>query len=579
MANLHVTQIKNKFIEYFDQKIDISDYDGRPEDQRVNAFCSRGLAAYAIAILTGKSYEIAAIAVTDEGNDGGIDAIYFDEDERILSVVQAKWSDEGRAQIDQEAMLKFLSGVRKLISANYNAFLVKKADGTSIETKVYKKRDEVQRALKDHRARLRLILAYTGTDDLQRHAAEDLKRFVDEQNQASELVHVEIVNLSRVHGTLDQHAVERISPDIELFQWGLNTAPYESFYGQISGAVIGELFKKFGVRLFAPNLRVFMGNTAVNDDITETALRDPERFWYFNNGITALCESIEKLPYGGSIRDFGVFKCTGLSIVNGAQTVGSMHRAYIESPASAERSRISIRLISLKDCPPEVGDQITRYTNTQNGIGKKDFAALDSKQMELQRELRIDGISYAVKSGEVIDDKSKGFDFNEAMVALACAHPDLSMAVTAKREVSKLWDDIARPPYTNLVSRILGPELWKLVRIQRMIDERLALHEDSLSGRSSLIIVHGNRLIAHIVFSEIKRIEGAAFRTQLAVDKSKVESLVELVASILIEQIQDPENGYIDSYPGSLFKNREKCLALNKIICEEIRNSEVVPTS
>lgn len=554
----------------------MSDYEGRPVAQQAQAFCSRSLAAYSIAILTGKGYEVAASCVTDEGNDGGIDAIYFDEDEKILNIVQAKWSDEGRAQINQEAMLKFLSGIRKLISADYDAFLVKKEDGRTLETRVYKKRDEIQRALKDHRAKLRLILSYTGVENIQQHANEDLKRFVEEQNQASELVQVERINLARVHGALDQHAIERISPDIELFQWGLNSAPYEAFYGQISGASVGELFKTFGLRLFAPNLRVFMGNTPVNEDITGTALKESEKFWYFNNGITALCESIEKLPYGGASRDFGVFKCTGLSIVNGAQTVGSLHRAYTEDPASLEKVRVSIRLISLRGCPPEVGDQITRFTNTQNGIGKKDFAALDSKQMELQRELRIDNINYAVKSGETVDDRAKGFDFNEAMVALACAHPDISMAVTAKREVSKLWDDISKPPYTTLVKNVLGPELWKLVRIQRIIDERLTQLEEPLTGRASLILVHGNRLVAHIVFSEIRRSEKDAFRTNLNIDEPKVTALVDLVSNALIDQIQVPENGYTESYPGSLFKNREKCFMLNRLVIDHIQARQVI---
>lgn len=550
----------------------MSDYDGRPEGHKTQAFCSRALAAYSIAILTKATYDEAALFVTDEPNDGGIDAIYFDEDERILNVAQAKWSDEGKGQIDQEAMLKFLSGVRKLISADYEAFLVKTPDGKTIETKVYKKRDEVQRALKDHRAKFRLVLAYTGAEQLQTHASDDLKRFIEEQNQASEVIQVEFLNLKRIHGALDQHMIDKISPEIELFQWGLNQEPYEAYYGQVSGTSIGKLFKDHGVRLFSPNLRVFMGGTSVNQDISTTAQLDPKSFWYFNNGITALCESIEKLPYGGGSREFGVFKCTGLAIVNGAQTVGSLHRAFTDNETAADHVRVSIRLISLKDCPPGVGELITRYTNTQNGIGKKDFAALDQKQTEWQRELKIDGITYAVKSGEIVEDPQRGFDFNEAMVALACAHPDINMAVTAKREVSRLWDDTKKAPYTSLVSHVLGPELWKLVQIQRIIDNKLTSLESKLSGRPALIAVHGNRLISHIVFFILKQNEGAAFRTCLNVDTDLVTEVVDLVTTKLTTHMQNETNGYTDSYPGSLFKNREKCLALNNAVIFEIKN-------
>lgn len=566
MANLHVVQIRNKFHEYFDGKIDLSDYDNRSEHDREQAFCTRSLAAYAVVLLSGVDYAQAADAVTDQGNDGGIDAIFYDADEKILNVVQSKWSDEGRAQLNQEAMLKFLSGVRKLIAADYDAFLVKTEHGPSIETKVYKKRHEVQRALKDPRARFRLALVYTGTEDIQVHASGDLKAFIQEQNQASELIQVEKITLGQVHGALDQHAVEKIEAEVELFQWGINGAPYESFYGQISGSVIGQLLQRYGSRLFAPNLRVFMGGTSVNQDITTTALTDPEKFWYFNNGITALCESIEKLPYGGASRDFGVFRCAGLSVVNGAQTVGALHRAYKENPAAADKVRVAIRLISLKGCPPEVGDQITRYTNTQNGIGKKDFAALDPNQIRLQRELRIDGIEYAVKSGELVEDQSKGFDFNEGMVALACAHPDLNMAVTAKREVSKLWDDTSKPPYSVLLKDILGPVLWKYVRILRAAESKLVELEALYSGRPSLIVVHGNRMIEHMVFVRLRSLHGKEFYTDMAVDPKAIKDLVEEISSVLIAHMQDPQNGYTESYPGSVFKNREKCWALRNAI-------------
>lgn len=559
MANLHVTQIKNKFQEYFSENIDISDVSNRDMEYQDNILCTRSLSAYAISIVARADYDTAAKSVTDEPNDGGIDAIFFDQDEKILNIVQSKWSNDGKAQINQEAMLKFLSGVGKLIAADYDKFLVRKADDTTYETKVYKKREEVQSALKDPRAKFRLVFAYTGVEPIQSHAMGDLNAFIDEQNQASEVIKVEYLDLTKIHKALDQHLIQDISPTVEIFEWGRKQEPYDSYFGQISGSQIASLFNEYGVHLFSPNLRVFMGNTPVNEDIINTAITSPSNFWYFNNGITALCESIEKLPYGGQGREFGIFKCNGLAIVNGAQTVGSLFQAFQSNSEAVEKTRVTIRLISLQNCPPGEGDLITKYTNTQNGIGKKDFAALDKRQIELQRVLRIDNISYAVKSGESITDLHNGFDFNEGMVALACAHPDLGMAVTAKREVSKLWDDITKPPYLTLVNSILGPELWKLVKIQRVIDKTIYDMEASLSGRPSLILIHGNRLIAHLVFSLLRREEGASFKNTLTFSTETVEEHTKTISKKLIRVMQDPNVGYADSYPGSLFKNRTKC--------------------
>lgn len=570
MANLHVTQIKNKLKEYFSDCVDVSDVSERAEDYKENIFCTRSLSAYAISMVARADYNTAAQAVTDEPNDGGIDAIYFDQDEKILNVVQAKWSNDGKAQINQEAMLKFLSGVRKLIAADYEKFLVKK-DGVIVqETKVYKKRHEVQSALKDSRAKFRLIFIYTGIESIQSHAMGDLNSFVSEQNQASEVIKVEYLDLTKIHKALDQHLIKDISPTIEIIEWGRKQEPYESFFGQISGSQIATLFDEYGVHLFSPNLRVFMGNTPVNEDIKDTAINSPSHFWYFNNGITALCESIEKLPYGGQGREFGIFKCNGLAIVNGAQTVGSLHQAFLSNKDAVEKIKVTIRLISLEHCPPSEGDLITKYTNTQNGIGKKDFVALDPKQIELQRELKIDNISYAVKSGETITDINNGFDFNEGMVALACAHQDMGMAITAKREVSKLWDDIKKPPYTTLINGILGPELWKLVKIQRVIDKKIHDIEIGLNGRPSLILIHGNRLVSHLVFSSLRKSEGKAFKTNLYFSDEVVTTRTELISTQLIDIMQNPDIGYADSYPGSLFKNRTKCQTLIDELNKEV---------
>ncbi|WP_420912651.1 AIPR family protein [Cyanobacterium aponinum] len=35
----------------------------------------------------------------------------------------------------------------------------------------------------------------------------------------------------------------------------------------------------------------------------ETLKNNPESFWYYNNGITALCSSIQKKPLGGNSRN------------------------------------------------------------------------------------------------------------------------------------------------------------------------------------------------------------------------------------------------------------------------------------
>src|ERR1700693_4489900 len=121
----------------------------------------------------------------------------------------------------------------------------------------------------------------------------------------------------------------------------------------------------------------FKGNTDVNDAIVDTLKNHSENFLYFNNGITLLCSELKKQPLGGKSKDSGVLECRGASIVNGAQTVGSIIHA-LSPHGSNSTARVLVRLISLEDCPADFGSDLTRAANTQNRIEKKDFAALQN---------------------------------------------------------------------------------------------------------------------------------------------------------------------------------------------------------
>jgi len=202
-------------------------------------------------------------------------------------------------------------------------------------------------------------------------------------------------------------------------------------------------------RLFSSNIRFFLKDSDVNEGIFDTIKREPERFWYYNNGITALCSSIAKKPLGGSGRDTGIFECRDVKIVNGAQTVGSIARAYQSSPEQVEKAKIPIRFISLENCPEEFAIEITRFNNTQNRIDRREFVALDPEQERIKSEFQLEGITYVYKSGESISSE-KGFDLNEATISRACKHNDVAFAVRAKDKISSLWENIEKSPYKIL---------------------------------------------------------------------------------------------------------------------------------
>jgi hypothetical protein len=159
----------------------------------------------------------------------------------------------------------------------------------------------------------------------------------------------------------------------------------------------------------------------------------------------------------------------------------------------------------------------------------------------------LDGVTYAYKSGEPLNTRAQAFDLGEATVARACQEANETLAVQAKREIGLLWDDIERAPYKTLFNAgVTGPDLWRAVEVVRSVEAVLQAHRGYEDGRRRLLAVHGNRLIAHLVF--------ATMDTGVELP-AHVESVYETLFNVV-------EELFPDAYLASLFKNLTKCQQL-----------------
>src|SRR5690606_7702687 len=65
---------------------------------------------------------------------------------------------------------------------------------------------------------------------------------------------------------------------------------------------LSEQFERYQHRLFSANIRGYLGSTKsqnnINNGIRTTAATAPERFWAYNNGITALVHRYEAAEAG-----------------------------------------------------------------------------------------------------------------------------------------------------------------------------------------------------------------------------------------------------------------------------------------
>jgi hypothetical protein len=298
------------------------------------------------------------------------------------------------------------------------------------------KASDISDVLADSQATFVLVIAYTGKPQLSSEVRSPIDHLLHDLNDDGDLVSLEVLRQKELHGIVEQAALgASVDLTVMLHEYGIVREPYKAYYGQVDVADIST-WGKFGDHLYHRNIRGFKGSTEVNDSIISTVKDAPDKFLYFNNGITLLCSGLEKQPLGGKSRTSGVFDCKGASVVNGAQTVGSIIAA-LSATGVTSTARVMVRLISLEECPPDFGSEVTRAANTQNKIEKRDFAALDEEQTRIRSEMLLSlGKEYVFRTGDHPPSPDKGCTLDDAAVALACASADIAHCMTAKRASS-----------------------------------------------------------------------------------------------------------------------------------------------
>jgi hypothetical protein len=141
----------------------------------------------------------------------------------------------------------------------------------------------------------------------------------------------------------------------------------------LKGNSLKNLYGKYKESLFAWNIRGYLGNRGINREITTTAEKEAEDFFYFNNGVSAVCTHYDL--NGNTV------VATNFQVINGAQTVGALARG------GTTMTEVLFRLTVTDNVSTGSGinQRIIRYNNTQNAIKLSDFRANDPIQVWLEK--------------------------------------------------------------------------------------------------------------------------------------------------------------------------------------------------
>lgn len=542
---LQVKQIHKRLTADFIPHIDVRDIAKHKGNALEQQKLSRALAAMCISIYAHIPANEAAEYVTDGPRDDGIDAIAYSSITKTAYIVQSKYKDRVPSPTEVE---KFTRGIGHLLSDNYKF----------MNDKLKRRREEITENLSDC-DHIVAIFCYLSPDPPSEEALNISTQFTNDINSSGDVLEFHYMKLNEIHAERNiAQTLESAEVVLQLEKWLTPGNFNKEIMGIVSGDQIAELYTKFGDALFDKNIRKVIASSETNNLILDTIRNSPEDFWSYNNGITILANTIDcadkPRPSSGAER----FRLSSVSIVNGAQTSGALGRAMIEG-VSLDDIFVTVRIISTDNRSDNFGQNVTRFTNTQNTIGVKEFVALDPNQEYWHDTLKDAGILYKYKTGEQSneDEFKYSFGLEDATRALACLS-GIEDATRTKSKISQMWSNIEGERYKRLFPEELNVmTMVNAVIFWRSFNDLYSQFISSSEGKRKKVLQEGTYACCTLAMEKFgyDHVLSDVERQDIEDWLESNARLIEQLASACFDQ-HEAVNG--SGYAGSFFKNSDK---------------------
>ncbi|HEL4776173.1 MULTISPECIES: AIPR family protein [Stenotrophomonas] len=383
--------------------------------------------------------EEAFDCLTDGGGDFGVDALHITEEmdgEFGVTLFQGKYKQnlEGNSNFEQNGITAMINAIRHIFDPS--------ADLGAINDRLRVKVEQARSLIRDGLIpRVRAIACNNG---LKWNA--DAEQSIDRAGFGDQVTW-EHVNHDTLIGIL-----QSIKPvDETLRLTGKAMVEDMNFsrvcVGRMPVSEVAALMRNHGEKLLERNIRRYLGlhGNRVNEGIRTTLhSTTPENFYFFNNGLTLVCD---KFTYNALQQgDFQV-KVKNLQIVNGGQSCMTILKTAEELEKAGQslpvQASVLVRLYELTSDNDDVVLQITHATNSQNPVDLKDLRANDAKQQQLEQSIQDLGYTYRRKR---MDTPARPTDITtgaaaEAVLAVWRQAPHQAKFLT-REHFGKLYDTI-----------------------------------------------------------------------------------------------------------------------------------------
>lgn len=301
----------------------------------------------------------ASDAIIDGANDLGIDAyLPVDFSDNKIRLFQSKY---GTAHSD-EAIAKFKEDVRRLLSKDVTKM---RPELANLVTKIQEKNLKVECC----------------------YVTDQPVNYSDDA--------VEIMDINKIVQSLWDRIKKPAAGKKSKIRLEEMIRYKNTVLGILRLRELTEFVTKNRDYVFESNIRQWMQfKTNVNKGIRETLQSSPDKFFYYNNGITIVVSDFE--AEGADL------VLHAPQIVNGAQTSNSI----LDHAKRTNNLDGSITVTIIKADDEQDQNNITKYRNSQNSVRGKDLVSLMDFHKSIKSQLENYGYFYEIQAGS-FDSKSK----------------------------------------------------------------------------------------------------------------------------------------------------------------------------
>jgi len=197
------------------------------------------------------------------------------------------------------------------------------------------------------------------------------------------------------HEKIEIGLVEEFGRGIPCLPAHVGATEYAAYLCVVPGALIADLYGRYGARLLETNVRGFLSDRGkVNRGLRATIENRPAMFFAYNNGLTATASRVQVENIDGEKQ---ITRLTDLQIVNGGQTTASLFWARKKHKVSLDSVFVQMKLSVIPDEHLDQLDRIVadiaKLANSQNKVSDADLFSNHPFHRQIERISRRTGVA------------------------------------------------------------------------------------------------------------------------------------------------------------------------------------------